>query len=522
MNGVQFGCAKMNHSSILLNSPKRGNITQFDEGIEALRKSEIMISGQILIVDQDSHFREQLGNSLSAEKIGCMEAGSLREAARLIELNEFDTVLLAQRLPDGNGLDLIPAVLNTHPATPVIVMTAYSSIASAVEAMKRGAFDYLPKPVSKDQLLVTLGKAFETRNLRQEMARITSENMMRYGLDAIIGQGPAIAGLREALKKIVQAPSTTVLIQGESGSGKELVAKALHYTSRRASFPFVPINCSAIPESLLESELFGYESGAFTDAKSTKRGLFEVGNNGTVFLDEIAELNLGLQAKILRFLEEQTFKRVGGTRDITVDVRVLAATNVNLERAVSEGRFREDLYYRLKVVPVIVPPLRERTEDIPLLVRYFIDHFNKRFRKRFDDVTPEALRKLCMHPWPGNVRELKNAIERVIILEEGPLIEASQLILNDGRLPPTEIKPATEIKLCNPSADHIPENLSLEQIEIKALVQALERTNGNQTNAAKALDISRDKLRYLIRKYGLKMETRVVSSRARIKSASYL
>jgi two-component system, NtrC family, response regulator AtoC len=471
-------------------------------GLEA----KTMQSAHVLLVEPDSKVRRSLGEALAGSELRWTEATSVREAIKAFESEDFDVVLLALRLPDGDGLELLPRMVGLHPATPVIVITANSSVGSAVEAMKRGAFDYLPKPVSADQVLVTLRKAVETHGLRREVERITRENVQRYGVDAIIGQSAATRLLRSRVRRIAQSPATTVLIQGESGTGKDLVAKAIHYASERANQPFVPINCSAIPDALLESELFGHEAGAFTDAKSQKRGLLEVANRGTAFLDEVAELGLNLQAKLLRFLEEQTITRVGGIRHVPLDLRIIAATNVNLRDAVAAGRFRGDLYYRLQILPVIVPALRERTEDIPLLAHHFVDHFNKKFRKRFEEISAEAMEWLCAYSWPGNVRELKNALERVMLLEDGPRIEAAMLVLGDAKPAPAAARAVSE---ASRAAD---EELSLEQVAFKAFVRALERTKGNQSRAAKLLGVSRDRVRGWMRKYRVRLETRVLAA----------
>jgi DNA-binding NtrC family response regulator len=369
--------------------------------------------------------------------------------------------------------------------------------------MRCGAFDYLPKPFSADQLLIVLEKAIETRGLRREMDRITQENLSRYGVEAIIGQSQAMRLLRDQVRRIAESPAATILLQGESGTGKDLVAKALHYSSPRAGRPFVAINCSAIPETLLEAELFGHEKGAFTDARSTKLGLIEIAGDGTLFLDEVAELSLPLQAKLLRFLEDRTFKRLGGTRDILVDVRVVAATNVDLAQTAKSGKFRQDLFYRLRIVPIRVPALRERRDDIPLLVRHFIDHFNKRFRKKFAGITQEALDLMFEHAWPGNVRELKNAVERVMLLESGPEIRPEMLLVSDAphAPPPADAAPA-----------EAGEDLSLRRLELQALLRALERTGGNQTRAARLLGVSRDTVRYRIRRFGIKVQARITAS----------
>ncbi len=436
------------------------------------------------------------------------EASDSRQVISSLEREDFDVVLLAKRLPDGDGTALLPRILAACPAPPVvIVMTAYHSIEGAVEAIKRGAFDYLPKPFSPDHLAVAVQKALETRTLRLEMDRITHQNMLEYGPEAILGDSPVVRDLRDQVRKIAHSEAATILIQGESGTGKDLVAKAIHYASPRAARPFVPITCSAIPDTLLESELFGHERGAFTDAKSTKHGLIELAEGGTAFFDEVAELSLALQAKLLRFLEERRFKRVGGTRDISVNERIIAATNVKLDEAVVAGRFRSDLYFRLRVVPLTLPPLRTRSEDIPLLTRHFIDLFNKRFRKQFEGLAPAASQRLTEYPWPGNVRELKNAIERVILLERGPLIEADMLLLTDSRCLAV---PLPGLSRPPPSPER---DLSLKRIALEMLVEALERTGGNQSRAAKLLGVSRDTVRGRIRHFGIQLRTSAILSR---------
>ncbi len=429
------------------------------------------------------------------------EAPNAARARALLEAQEPDLVLLALRLPDADGLVLLPEILAAHPGCCVVVMTAFSTIPSAVEAMRRGAADYLSKPFSADQLAISIRRALDNRALRRQVDRLTGQNLQRYGLESIVGQSAPMRDLREAVHKIAASPATMILILGESGVGKDLVASTIHYTSARSSQPFVPINCSAIPETLLESELFGHERGAFTDASARKLGLLELADGGTAFLDEVAELPLALQAKLLRFLEHQVFRRVGGTEDVSVDVCIISATNADLESAVGAGRLRQDLYYRLAVVSLRVSPLRERKGDIPLLARHFLDHFNKKFRKRFEDFTPEALERLMQHSWPGNVRELKNAIERVMLLEPGPLIEARMLFLDEPAR-------ARAVLVPQPAED-----LSLERLEVQALVKALERSRGNQSAAARLLGISRDTVRGLMQKHGIELRASVIVGR---------
>lgn len=460
---------------------------------------------QTLVVEPDPRFRATVVEMLREEGIPVREAPSASAAGRLIDQEEPDLVLLAMRLPDGDGLSLLPGILNAHPSCCVVVMTAFSSVATAVEAMRLGALDYLPKPFSAEQLLVAVRRALETRALRRQVDRLTGRDSARFGVEALVGESAAIQRLRAEVRKIAPSQAATILLIGESGSGKDLVASILHYCSPRARQAFVPINCSAIPEPLMESEVFGHERGAFTHATSRKLGLFELADGGSVFLDEVAELPLGLQAKLLRFLEEQRFRRVGGTGEISVDVRVIAATNVDLEEAVHAGEFRGDLYYRLRVVPISVPPLRERKEDIPLLVCHFVDHFNKKLRKRFTDVAPDALELLAAHAWPGNVRELKNVIERVMLLESGPVIEARMLLLGPGAGAPGGA-PARKPRA--PAG----EELSIERLQLQALVKALERTGGNQSEAARLLGVSRETVRAMMRRHQVALKTSVVSA----------
>jgi transcriptional regulator with PAS, ATPase and Fis domain len=327
------------------------------------------------------------------------------------------------------------------------------------------------------------------KDITEEMTPIKRE---------VIADSPAMRGVLSFVKKVAASEATTVLLEGENGTGKDLVAKTLHYESSRQAEPFIAINCAAIPETLLESELFGYEKGAFTDARAQKRGLFELADKGTLFLDEIGEIPLTLQTKLLRVLEEQSFRRLGGLKDICVDVRFVAATNKNLREAVKEGAFRQDLYFRLNVIQIVIPPLRERVEDIPALAQFFIAHYNRKFKRRIEGVTPEAERLLLAHDWPGNVRELRNAVERAMILEESSLITAASLPISIGRSD-------GDLDAVTPLAFEIPENgMSLVDNERQLLARALDKTAGNQTQAARLLRITRDTLRYKMKKYNLR------------------
>jgi DNA-binding NtrC family response regulator len=362
----------------------------------------------------------------------------------------------------------------------------------AVAAMKAGAYHYANKPFNLDEIVLLVEKALETTRLRREVRTLRAKQAQPYSLDRIVGDSPPIVQLKSLLKKIAASPASTVLLTGESGTGKDLAAKVLHYASDRASKPFMNITCSALPEALLESELFGHERGAFTDARQQKRGLFEMADGGTVFLDEIGEMVPGLQAKLLRFLEEKTFRRVGGAADIRVDVRVVAATNRNLEGEVKHGKFREDLYYRLNVLPIALPSLRARAGDIPRLVHYFVDAYNDEFRKRVRRVAPETMKRLQSYGWPGNIRELRNAIERAMLLTDRDELTDGDFPLATGAAPRV-----TE-------GVRLPANgVDLEHLERSLVVQALERSGWNQTRAGALLGVNRDQIRYRIEKFKL-------------------
>jgi DNA-binding NtrC family response regulator len=364
-------------------------------------------------------------------------------------------------------------------------------VENAVEAMKLGAYHYINKPFNLDEVALVVEKALETSRLRREVRNLRTSQGSEYGFDAVIGASPAMAEVKALLRRIASSPASTVLLTGETGTGKDLAAKAIHYNSDRAARPFVNITASALPEPLLESELFGHERGAFTDARQQKRGLLETANGGTVFLDEIGEMAPGLQAKLLRFLEEKTFKRVGGLADIHVDVRVIAATNRDLEAEVHAGKFREDLFYRLQVMPVTLPSLRKRPGDVALLVDYFIDRFNREFRKRVRGARPAAMAMLEQYPWPGNIRELRNAVERAMLLIDHEWIEPDDLTtLARSSTAPVQFRLP-------------PGGVVLEDIERDLVIQALERARGNQTHAGHLLGINRDQVRYRIEKFQL-------------------
>jgi two-component system response regulator AtoC len=445
----------------------------------------------ILVVDDESLIRFALNDRLTAEGYRVVEAGTAAEALSRSQ-DGVDLVLLDYKLPDGDGISVLKKIKEQHADTVVIMLTAHQTVELAVEAMKQGAYHYANKPFNLDEISMLVAKAFETTELRREVRTLRETQAQPYGLDRIVGEGPQVAAVKALLKKVATSPASTVLLTGESGTGKDLAAKVLHYNSARAGKPFMNITCSALPEALMESELFGHERGAFTGADRQKRGLFETADGGTVFLDEIGEMVPGLQAKLLRFLEEKTFRRVGGSADIRVDVRVVAATNRNLQEEVKQGRFREDLFYRLNVLPIVLPPLRERADDIPRLVTFYIDVYNTEFKKKIRGVTPDAMAQIQRHPWPGNIRELRNAIERAMLLSDGPTLEASDF--SAGGAVPMKLGDAVEL----PAG-----GLDLEQLERSLVVQALQRTGWNQTKAAALLGLNRDQIRYRVEKFQL-------------------
>jgi DNA-binding NtrC family response regulator len=449
-----------------------------------------MSTANILIVDDEDLIRWSLRERLVRDGYDIREAGTAAGAVEQIASGGIDLILLDYRLPDGDGLSVLRRAKELSPETVVILMTAHSTVQNAVEAMRLGAYHYVNKPFNLDEVALSVEKALETSQLRREVRTLRTSQGREYGFDAIIGASPAMVDAKVMLARIASSPASTVLLRGETGTGKDLAAKAIHYNSDRAAKPFVNITASALPEQLLESELFGHERGAFTDARQQKRGLLETADGGTVFLDEIGEMASGLQAKLLRFLEEKTFKRVGGLTDIRVDVRVIAATNRDLEAEVQAGKFREDLFYRLQVMPVVLPPLRERDGDIRLLVNYFIDRYNREFRKRVKGATPEAMAALEQYRWPGNIRELRNAIERAMLLMDREWLEPDDF---------ATMKPAaTWVQFRLPA-----NGVVLEDVERQLLEQALERAHGNQTHAGHLLGINRDQVRYRIEKFGL-------------------
>jgi len=450
-----------------------------------------MAHSTILIVDDEQLIRWSLASRLKDEGYRVLEAGTAADAVSL-HREGVDLVLLDIGLPDGSGLSVLKQIKETDPDTLVIMLTGQTGIQTAVEAMKNGAFHYANKPFDLDEVTLLVEKALETTQLRREVRTLRARQAQPFSPDSIVGESAPIVAVRSMLQKIAVSPASTVLLTGDSGTGKDLAAKVIHYSSSRAARPFMNITCSALPETLLESELFGHERGAFTGADRQKRGLLESADGGTVFLDEIGEMVPLLQAKLLRFLEEKSFKRVGGAADIKVDVRVIAATNRSLQEEVKKGHFREDLFYRLNVMAVPLPPLRDRRDDVPRLLHHYIDSFNLEFRKKIQGISAGALKALQAYPWPGNVRELRNAIERAMLLTEGNELNESHFPMLNAA------DPELSTGMGLPAG-----GINLEELERSLVVQALERSAWNQTKAATLLGLNRDQIRYRIEKFKL-------------------
>jgi len=447
-------------------------------------------------VDDENLIRWSLRERLKLEGYEVVEAADGATAQRRFQEQSLDLALLDLRLPDTDGVTLLRDVHAVQPDLPVIIITAFSSVDGAVEAMKCGAVDYIMKPFNMDELALTVKRALDTAAMQRQAATRASEQKARFGLANVVGRNPRMVEIKNLVQRIARSETTTVLLLGESGTGKDMIARAIHYESNRVDKPFVNITCTALPETLLESELFGYEKGAFTDARSLKKGLFEFADGGTVFLDEIGDMRPALQAKLLRVIEDRAFKRIGGTEDITVDVRAIAATNRDVDEAMRTGRFREDLYYRLSTLPIHIPPLRERREDIPLLANHFLQAYNEEFHHAFRQILPEAMDKLCAYHWPGNVRELRNVIERAALLGAGEVVTPEDIVLGRSALQGAASAETHLVRLP-------PQGCDLEEVEKDLIRQALERTQGNRTRAAELLGITRDQVRYKIEKHGL-------------------
>ena len=456
----------------------------------------------IVVVDDEDLIRTWLGEKLRSAGYTVETASTGAEGRRLVTTAAPALVLLDLRLPDGNGIQLLEEYRDIDRDLIVIIVTAYGEIDTAVEAVKSGAYDFVEKPVEFDSLLLTIEKALETRRLRRQVTALREQHRWRFANIDLVGRSGEMQSIVKMVEKVAGAESAAVLLTGESGTGKDLVARAIHAHSPRADQPFLEINCSALPENLVESELFGHERGAYTDARSRKRGLAELADGGTLFLDEVGDMPAATQAKVLRFLEDARFRRVGGTTDIQVDVRVIAATNHDLDKMVENGTFRSDLFFRLKVVPIHISPLRERRDDIAPLALFFIEQLSQDLKREPATLTEPALRLLEGYAWPGNVRELRNVLERVLILEEVGEIRAEDI--------PVEMRaPFTATSLGVRLCELPPEGLRMEDVERDLMRQALLRTSGNVTRAADLLGLSRDTLRYRLDKYLSRADTAV-------------
>ncbi len=456
--------------------------------------------GKVLVVDDERGMREFLTIMLQKEGYDVTSAGSGKEALEYIAQKAYDIVITDVRMPNITGVDVLKTVKECSPETVVIIVTAYASTETAVEAMKQGAYDYITKPFKIEEIKLIIRNALEKRRLREEnllLKRKIQEWTASGLIGGIVGKSPAIVRIIEIMVKIADSPSN-VLITGESGTGKELVARAIHNYSYRKDRPFVAINCSAIPEGLFESELFGHIKGAFTGAISAKEGLFEAANGGTIFLDEIGDIPQNFQVKLLRVLEDKMVKRVGGNQDIKIDVRIVAATNKDLKKAVAEGSFREDLFYRLDVIPIEVPPLRERKEDIPLLVEHFVSKYCRIVGCEGKGVSPEAMQRLTAHLWNGNVRELENVIERAITLGSGPVIELKHIEEGLQRGLPHKKDLSIDIPYGGMDLEGL-----LQDIEKDLLLKALDRTRWVKKDAAELLSLDFRSFRYRLAKYNI-------------------
>jgi two-component system, NtrC family, response regulator AtoC len=471
-----------------------------------------MSTEKILVVDDERLIRWSLRQKCEEWGYDVIEAAAGEPALRLAQNESPDLILLDVRLPDLDGMQVLEQLKKSNNASAVIMITAAPQLDDVKHALKLGAYDFVGKPLNFDELHITIQNALEATRLRTEVQSLRGEVRKRTGYHDVVAVSAKMTELMNFVQKVATSEATTILIQGESGTGKDLVAKTIHYESTRQNGPFVAINCSAIPETLMEAELFGHEKGAFTDAKQMKKGLFETANGGTLFLDEIGELSPLLQAKLLRVLEDQVIRRVGGVRDLQVDVRVVAASNRDLERAVREGHFRQDLYYRLAIIAIFIPPLRERQEDILPLVDFFIGWYNRKFKKSVRGISPETRRLLLSHTWPGNVRELKNCIERAMILEDEFVLRPIYMPFAVGeaaRSGLTAFEQASDGGKLLADGRMLPhlyipeEGTSLEEVERAMVELAMRQANGNQSHAARLLDISRDALRYKLKKFEL-------------------
>lgn len=457
----------------------------------------------LLIVEDDETISLGLEKTLKRDghKVLCVESGE--KALSILSQEVIDLVLLDIKLPNINGFQVLDRIKEIEPEPLVIMITALHDVPEVVKAIRSGAHDYIPKPFENETVRQRVRKALENKQLKKEVMALKRQQRERYPANMLFGNSASIKDVQKLIKLIANTPKTAVLIQGESGTGKELVADAVHNESARASKALVKINCSAIPELLLESELFGHEKGAFTDAKTLKKGMFELANGGSIFLDEISSMKMSLQPKILRVLEDRTIRRIGGTQDIKIDVRIITATNRDLEKQVQEEAFREDLLYRLKVIVIEIPPLRERQIDIIPLAKIFIEANNKEFNKNMQSISPEAEALLLNYRWPGNVRELKNVMERAAILADGDCLTSDYLPLELKPGRPRSLAFSSPLRQAEPAPVESHPDQSLQEIEKKHIIEILNRHDGNKSKAARILNISRSTLREKLKTYGI-------------------
>jgi two-component system response regulator AtoC len=457
-----------------------------------------MSTNRILLIDDEENFRHMLSVILKKRGYDVETASDGIDGLKKVDSGAFDTVLCDIRMPQMDGLEFLKEAQKVGCESTIIMMSAYGTLDTAIEAMKLGAYDYISKPFKPDEIILTLKKAEERERLRRENLFLKKEVQKEYSFENIISKNERMRQIFDTITKVAKYKST-ILIAGESGTGKELVAKAIHFNSDRSNHPFIPVNCGAIPENLLESELFGHTKGSFTNAVRTKKGLFEEADGGTMFLDEIGELPLQLQVKLLRVLQDGEIRRIGDSRAIQIDVRIIAATVKDLDKEVREGKFRDDLFYRLNVLPMKIPPLKERKEDIPLLVDHFIHKYSRELSKPIEGIVPEALNCLLNYSWNGNVRELENIIERAIVLTESNRIQVENL--------PIEIQNPKEESRLSLLNDELSIKKASRYLEIDLIRKALLKTNGNHTHAAKLLEISHRALLYKIKEYGIDMKS---------------
>jgi len=458
----------------------------------------------ILLVDDEDSIRFFLEKILVQEGYEVHSAKTGVEAVEMTQRYIPDLILLDLKLPDINGIEVLERVKAIFPEICVVMITAFGAIETAVQAMKQGAYDFVTKPIILDQLLIIIKKALESRRLSREVLQLKRQMEIGEGYEFILGESKAMKKVYDMAQQVAKSDTTTVLIEGETGVGKNMIARLIHKFSNRADKPFLDINCASLPEPLLESELFGHERGAFTDAKVQKVGLLELANRGTLFLDEIGEMTLTIQVKLLKVLERMVFRRVGGTADIHVSVRIISATNKDLKKEVEEGRFRPDLYYRLKVVPVYVPALRERKEDLLMFAKYFINKFNKQFNKNFEVISEGAQKAIFDYHWPGNIRELSNSVERIVLLEQGPELKAEHLPFSGAQLEQESVGKRIDEILSRPIPD---DGIEFEKlvcdVEREMIVKASDQAKWNQSLTARLLNLKRDKLRYRMKAYNL-------------------